>query len=131
MSRAAGSGRLQLETVRVLEKARRADAALDGRRGDDLRRFSAEALLSAAYALARTNRIEGLRLVRAARSHRFLPAASLRALARLAVPNTAIDAVKWLGQKLRGTLAAPVVFGSEEFESLFAVASAATCLFAA
>jgi len=131
MSRAAGSGKLQLETVRVLEKARRADAALDGRRGDDLRRFSAEALLSAAYALARTNRIEGLRLVRAARSHRFLPAASLRAIARLAVPNAAIDAAKWLREKIRAVIAAPVVFGSEEFESLFAVASAATCLFAA
>jgi len=125
MSRAAGSGQLQLETLRILHKARREDATLDARRGDDMRRFSAEALLSAAYALARTDRIEGLRLVRAARSHRFLPAASIRAIARLALPNSAIDAVKWLRERLWAAMATPILLENAEFQGSLAFAQAA------
>jgi len=125
LSRAAGSGKLQLETVRILEKARREDATLDARRGDDLRRFSAEALLQAAQALARSDRIEGLRLVRAARSHYFLPMASLRTLARLVVPNSAVDAVKRLRGRLIEAAASLVFCETFEIDGLFAFAQLA------
>jgi glycosyltransferase involved in cell wall biosynthesis len=129
MSHAARLGKLQLETLQILEKAQREDAALVSRRGDDLRRLSAEALLSAAYALARTDRTEGLRLLRAAQSHRFLPIASVRALARLAVPNAAIDAVKWIRERLWAATASPVLIEGVEYEGTFAFARSALTLF--
>lgn len=116
MSRASRLGLLQLETVRVLEKIR-GGYATNGLRGDkDLRRSSAHAMLSAAYALARSNRIEGLRLVRAAQSHYFLPAESLRALARLAMPNAAVDAAKRMRDKLWFGATAPVLWSEGELE---------------
>lgn len=125
MSNAARLGQLQLETLRILEKAKRDDAALVSRRGEDLRRLSAEALLSAAYALARTNRTEGLRLVRAAQSHRFLPIASVRALARLAVPNAAVDAVKWMRERLWAVAVPPLLIDGAELEGTLATVRSA------
>jgi glycosyltransferase involved in cell wall biosynthesis len=122
MSLAARLGLLQLETVRIMEKIRGGYAA-NGFRGDrDLRRSAAQAMLSAAYALARSDRIEGLRLVRAAQSHYFLPAESLRALARLAVPNAAVDAAKRMRDKFWFGTIAPVLWPEGELEFPLTVA---------
>ena len=121
MSAAAVTGKLQLETVRILEKIRRDDADLELRRGNDLRRLSAEALLSAAYALARTDRAEGLHLVRKAFAQRFLPVASLRTLARLAAPNALIDALKRARKSGSASLAA-LFLDTEEMQGILDLA---------
>jgi glycosyltransferase involved in cell wall biosynthesis len=118
MSHAARSGKLQLETVRILEKAASEDLELEARRGGDLRRFSAEALLSAARALARTDRLEALRLLRAAQSYWILPSRSLAVLARIAAPNAAVDAAKRLRRILTGAAAGLLCCNRGELEWL-------------
>lgn len=116
MSHASRLGLLQLETVRILEKVRGGRGSTENLSERNLRRSAAHAMLSAAYALARSDRTEGFRLLRAAQSHYFLPAESLRALARLATPNAAVDAAKRVRDKLWVGASAPVLCAEGEFE---------------
>lgn len=130
MSHAAKSGKLQLETVRILQKAIAGDSGLEARRGGDLRRFRAEALLSAAQALARTDRIEAVRLVCAAQRHCFSPASSIRAIARIAAPSFMVDTVKRLRNMQNSTIAGVGWCDAMDFETLMSVIQAAAHGFA-
>lgn len=87
MSHAGAGGKMQLETVRILEKVRSDDPALWTRCADLFRLRLAESLMSAAESVATVDRAQAFVLLRDGLKLKVLPRPALRALVRVLTPR--------------------------------------------
>lgn len=94
MSHAAVGGGMPLETVRILEKLRSTDPALYARHQALLRRRCAEQLTIAAEMVGTADRAMALGLLIRALRSKVLFSWSLRAAAKILLPNAAISAIR-------------------------------------
>lgn len=94
MSHGAAGGRMPLETARILEKVRLSDPLVYARNPALFRRRIAESLMSAAEMIGTADRREALRLlVQGVRSRPIFPR-SLRVLAKILLPRSALITIR-------------------------------------
>ena len=100
MSNAAGQGKLQLETARILRGLETVDPELHASKREFIRRRIAEALLSAASAVGSSDRVRAFSLLRDGLRHGFIPVMALRATARILLPIPMLKVVSATRRRL-------------------------------
>lgn len=94
MSHAGGTERMQLETVRILEKLQREDPEMAMQQAPIWRLRIAESLVHAAAAVGSSDRVRALKLLAHGARRKVLVGASLIALARIVVPAGLVPPLK-------------------------------------